>query len=141
MADISSTRIGWSELRREAGDPRPPGPLVIGIGFVAQLAWAVAATTWAFSPLTAAIGTVVIAAVAAWWLTVPASLVMSVVSFLAADGFIQNQLGQLQWDGNHDAMLLLALLTSGAIAASIHAEIIDESRRRSDAARDMTSRA
>jgi len=32
-------------------------------------------------------------------------------------------------------VLLLALLTSGAISASIHAEMIDESRSRSDAAR------
>jgi len=141
MADVSNSRIGWSELRREAGDPRPPGPLVVGIAFVAQLGWAVAAATWAMSPLSTAIGTVVIAAVAAWWLTVPASALMAVVSFLAVDGFAQNQLGQLGWDGNHDAVLLLALLTVGAISASIHAEMIDESRRRSDAARGASRHA
>jgi hypothetical protein len=141
MADMSNSRIGWSELRREAGDPRPPGPLVIGIAFVAQLGWAEASATWAMSPLSTAIGTVVIAAVAAWWLTVPASLILAVVSFLAVDGFAQNQLGQLGWDGNHDAMLLLALLTFGAIAASIHAEMIDESRRRADATRATSHHA
>jgi hypothetical protein len=85
--------------------------------------------TFDLSSLVGSIGTVVVAAVAAWWLTLPASLVAAVVSFLVADGFIQDQMGQLSWNGSADAQFLLALVVLSAISASIHGELIDEARR------------
>jgi len=129
MAGTAPHGIGWSELRREPGDPRPPGVLVVGITFAAQLAWAAAVVTFDLSFLVGSVGTLVIATFAAWWLTIPTSLVAAAVSFLVADGFVQDQMGQLSWNGSHDALLLLALVVLSVIAASIHGELIDEARR------------
>jgi hypothetical protein len=129
MAGTAPHRIGWSELRREAGDPRPPGVLVIGITFAAQLAWAATVVTFGVSSLLGSIGAVAIATIAAWWLTIPASVAAAALSFLVADGFVQDQMGQLSWDGSHDTLLLLSLLVLSVIAASIHGELIDEARR------------
>jgi hypothetical protein len=129
MTRTAPHRIGWSELRREDGDPRPPGVLVIGITFAAQLAWAAAVVTFDVSSLVGSIGTVLIATIAAWWLTVPASLAAAAVSFLVANGFVQDQMGQLAWDGSHDSLLLLSLVVLSVVAASIHGELIDEARR------------
>jgi len=102
---------------------------VVGITFAAQLAWAAAVVTFDLSFLVGSVGTLVIATFAAWWLTIPTSLVAAAVSFLVADGFVQDQMGQLSWNGSHDALLLLALVVLSVIAASIHGELIDEARR------------
>jgi hypothetical protein len=129
MAETTPRGIGWSEFRREPGDPRPPAVLVVAIAFAAQLAWAAAVVTFDLSSLAGSIGTLAIAAIAAWWLTLPASLVAAAMSFLVADGFIQDQMGQLSWNGSADAQFLLALVVLSAISASVHGELIDEARR------------
>lgn len=127
---MSSSRAGWTDLRRAPDDPRPPAALVVGLAFSAQLGWAALAQAIGLSPVQGAVGVLVVAVVSSWWLTVPASALLAVASFLVADGFLQGQLGQLQWDGGHDALLLLALLAGCAMSAEIRAELLEEARRR-----------
>jgi hypothetical protein len=52
------------------------------------------------------------------------------MSLLVADGFVQDRLGQLQWDGAHDGLILLALLIGCAVSADVRSELIEASRRR-----------
>jgi hypothetical protein len=128
---MSPTRMGWADLRRVPDDPRPPAALVVGLAFVAELTWAAAAQTMARPEEAGVVGVVAIAVVAAWGTTVPSSLLLTVVALLTADGFVQNQLGQLRWDGNDDGLLLLALLVGCALSAEVRSELIEERRRRS----------
>lgn len=130
MAQISPTRVGWGDLRRDPEDPRPPAPLVVGLAFLTELAWVVLAQALGLSGSAALIGILAIAVAASWWATVPSSVWVAVVSLLVADGFVQNQMGQLGWDGNHDALLLLALLVGCALSADVRTELIVERRRR-----------
>lgn len=127
---MTPSRAGWTDLRRAPDDPRPPAALVVGLAFSAQLAWSALAQAIGLSAVPGAVGVLVVAVVSSWWLTVPASVLVAVTSFLVADGFLQGQLGQLQWDGGHDALLLLALLVGCAMSAEIRAELLQEAHRR-----------
>jgi hypothetical protein len=100
------------------------------------------AQAMALSDTAGAVGVVVIAVVASWWVTVPSSALLALVSFLVADGFVQDQLGQLHWNGGSDALLLLALLVGCAVSADVRSELIEDSRvrRASEAAHDPDER-
>jgi hypothetical protein len=130
MAQMSPTRLGWTDLRRVPDDPRPPAALVVGLALVAQLAWAALAQALDLPGTVALVAVVGIGVVAAWWTTVPTSILLALTSLLVADGFVQNQLGQLGWNGNQDGLLLLALLVGCAVSAEVRSELIEESRRR-----------
>lgn len=133
MAQISPARVGWRDLRRLPEDPRPPAPLVVGVALITGLAWAVLAQSLGLPGPAAYLGILAIATTLSWWTTVPSAVWVAIVSLLVADGFVQNQMGQLGWDGNHDALLLLALLACCVVSADVHSEIIVE--RRSGAGR------
>ena len=128
MAQMSPERVGWAELRRAADDPRPPGALVVGLTVVAGLVWSAMSQAMGLSDTAGAVGVVVIAVVASWWATVPGSTLVAVVSFLVADGFVQDQFGQLHWNGSADAALLLALLVGCVVSADVRSELIEDSR-------------
>lgn len=70
-----------------------------------------------------AVGVVSVAVVASWSLTVPASLVLGVVSFLVVDGFVQGTLGQLSWDGQRDLILVLIMLLLPGLSAELAYEV------------------
>jgi hypothetical protein len=103
---------------------------VVGVALVAELAWAALAQAMVLPELVAVLVVVAIAVVAAWWTTVPSSVLLALVSLLVADGFVQDQMGQLSWNGNQDGLLLLALLVGCAVSADVRSELIAESRRR-----------
>jgi len=130
MAHTTQTRTGSQGFTRAPQDPRPPAPLVVGIAFAAQLGWLALALTVGLPNLATTVGVVAVAIVASWWLVVPASLALALISFLAVDGFAENQLGQLSWSGNHDAVLLLVLLVSCAVTAELRSGAIEQARRR-----------
>ncbi len=117
MAPQTTSRPGWGDLRRVAGDTRPPAPLVILLAFVAQLAWVGVASMLDPGEGTLFAGVVLVAAVGAWWLTVPASMWLAAISFLVADGFVQGSQGQLVWNGGVDLVLMLALVLACALSA------------------------
>lgn len=123
-------------MRRADEDPRPPASLVLALAFGTQLGWIALAQTLELSPLTSAIGVLVIALLSAWWVTVGASLVVALTSFLVVDGFAEHQMGQLAWSGNRDGVLLLALLAACAVVAEIRSGTIEMRRNAAvDAAR------
>jgi hypothetical protein len=128
MSQMTSPHLNWSELRRTPDDPRPPAALVIGIAFGMLLGWAALVMTFELPVVPGALGAGVIAVAAAWWLTVPASMVAAAVSFLVVDGFVQGRMGELGWDGTTDAVILVALLASCAIAAEVHGTALDQPR-------------
>ena len=130
MAQTTQTRNGPGSLTRAPDDPRPPAPLVVGIAFVAELGWLALAVTAGLPAVAAAVGVVIVAVVASWWVVVPASLVLALISFFVVNGFAEDQLGQLRWHGNLDAVLLLALLVSCAVAAELRSGVIEQARRR-----------
>jgi hypothetical protein len=74
-------------------------------------------------------GLVVLCALAGWWLTGPSAAVLGGITFLVADGFVQDSAGQLGWIGAADAALLLALvlvpMLSSALATGARREQAD----------------
>ena len=131
MAQTTQTRNGPGGLTRSQDDPRPPAALVVGIAFTAELGWLGLAITAGLPSVASTVGVLVIAVVASWWLVVPASLSMALISFLTVDGFAENRLGQLGWNGNHDAVLLLVLLVGCALVADLRSGAVEQARRRS----------
>jgi len=129
MAQTTETRHGAGGFTRTPDDPRPPAALVVGIAFTAQLGWLGLAITAGLPSLASTVGVVVVAVVASWWLVVPASLSMALISFLVVDGFAENRLGQLGWNGNRDAALLLVLLVACAVVAELRSGAVEQSRR------------
>lgn len=130
MAQTTQTRDGTGGFTRSPDHPRPPAALVVGIAFTAQLGWLGVATTAGLPSWSSAMGVALVAVVASWWLVVPASLAMALISFLVVDGFAENRLGQLGWNGNRDAGLLLALLVACAVVADLRSGTIEQARRR-----------
>jgi hypothetical protein len=130
MAQMSPGRLGWADLRRTPDDPRPPAALALGLALVAQLVWAAVAQSLGLPDTVALVVVVGIAVVAAWWTTVPSSVLLALVSLLVADGFVQDQLGQLHWNGDGDGLLLLALLVGCAVSSDVRTELIAESNRK-----------
>jgi hypothetical protein len=130
MAQTTQSRNGPGGFTRAPDDPRPPAALVVGIAFTAQLGWLGLALTAGLPSAATTVGVVVVAVVASWWLVVPASLSMALISFLAVDGFAENRLGQLGWNGNQDAVLLLVLLVACAVAAEVRSGTVEQARRR-----------
>lgn len=110
MAQIQHPEPLWTSLRRAPDDARPPAPLVLGLLLTALLCWVGVAGMLALPTAVVVGGAVVLAAVAAWWQTVPAALCTASVTFLVVDGFVLSSLGDLHWDGLPDAALLLVLL-------------------------------
>jgi hypothetical protein len=131
MAQTTQTRNGAGGFTRTPDDPRPPAALVVGIAFTAELGWLGLAITAGLPSVASTVGVLVIAVVASWWLVVPASLSMALISFLTVDGFAENRLGQLGWNGNHDAVLLLVLLVGCALVADLRSGAVEQARRRS----------
>ena len=130
MAPTSASRVAWTDLRRAPQDPRPPAALVVALAFLAELSWVVLAQALDLPSAAGIVGVVVIAVVSAWWTIVPASVSLALVGLLVADGFVQNQMGQLSWDGNHDGLLILALLIGCALTAEVRSGLIEDRRRR-----------
>ena len=129
MSSPSTPGFGWADLRRADGDPRPPGALVVCVASVVLFAWLALGTVFDAHEAVLTVGGLLIATVAAWWLTVPASLGLGIIAFLVLDGFAQNSLGQLSWDGTHDLMLLLGALGLPALSAELGFEVLRERRR------------
>ena len=63
------------------------------------------------------------------------SLWLALVALLVADGFVQDQMGQLTWDGSHDGLLLLALLVGCAVSADVRSGLIEAAADAADAGR------
>jgi hypothetical protein len=122
----------WGDLRRAEGDPRPPGPLVAAVAFGLLLGWVAVGTTFGLHQMVLAVGVLVIATVASWWLTVPAAVGLGVTAFLFLDGFVQGSLGQLSWDGAGDLLLLAASLLLPALSAELGFELLVERQRRGE---------
>jgi hypothetical protein len=130
MTQLTDTRIGQRGFTRAPQDPRPPAALVVGLAFTAELGWMAATLTVDAPAWAETVGIVAIALVASWWLTVPAAVWLALISFLTVDGFAQNQLGQLSWDGNQDAALVLVLLVACTVTAEIRSGVVEQTRRR-----------
>jgi predicted Abi (CAAX) family protease len=122
--------FGWADLRRGENDPRPPGPLVVTIAFGLLLGWVALGSAFGLHRPVMVAGVVVIATVTSWWLTVPAALVVGAMAFLFLNGFVENALGQLTWNGMDDALLLLALLALPAMSAELGFEVLSDRQRR-----------
>jgi len=130
VSPTSPTGLGWADLRRAENDPRPPGPLVVSVAFALLLAWVAVGSLFELRRAVLVVGVLVIACVSAWWLTVPAAIGLGVMAFLFMDGFVQNAMGQLAWDGTRDLLLLLACLVLPAMSAELGFEILNERERR-----------
>ncbi len=94
-----------------------------------QLVWAGVAITLTLPDSIGIVGAVTLAAMASWWLTVPASAVSAAIAFLVVDGFIQGSGGDLVWDGAGDAWLLLALLCASAVVSDIRGAALQSADR------------
>ena len=126
MSPTSPDSFGWADLRRAEGDPRPPGPLVVSVVFGLLLAWVAVGSLLDLGRAVLVVGVLVIATVSAWWLTVPAAVGLGVMAFLFIDGFVQDTMGQLAWDGTHDVLVLLACLVLPAMSAELGFELLSE---------------
>ena len=113
----------WSDLRREPDDPRPPGPLVIGLAFAAQLGLVGVAQVADLPPAAAGVAVVVVAVIASWWLTLPSAMWLALVSMLVVNGFVEGTLGQLSWHGVTDVYLVLGLFLGCALATELRRDI------------------
>jgi hypothetical protein len=114
------------------------------VAFGLLLAWVAAGSVLDLHGTVLTVGVLAIATVSAWWLTVPAAAGLGLIAFLFLDGFVQDTMGQLSWDGTHDLVLLLAALALPAMSAELGYELLDERLRRRtvlasgrDADRDM----
>ena len=113
----------WSDLRREPGDSRPPGPLVIGIVFAAQLGLVGAAQVAALPAIAAGIAVVAVAVVASWWLTLPSAAWLAGITVLVVNGFVEGSLGQLSWHGVTDVYLVLGVALGCALVAELRRDL------------------
>ncbi len=59
-------------------------------------------------------------AVISWWSTPGAAVTVGLVAFLFVSGFVFGQEGALTWDGEIDALLLLALVSLALSASVVH---------------------
>jgi hypothetical protein len=116
MSTANPSGLGWADVKRADGDPRPPGPLVVSIAFGLLLGWVALTLLLDLPGAVVAVGVLVIAT---WRLTVPAALALGVTAFLFIDGFVQNAQGQLSWNGVPDLVLVLACLTLPAMSAEL----------------------
>ena len=135
MAQIQHPEPLWTSLRRAPDDSRPPAPLVLGLLLSALLCWVGAAGVLALPTAVAVGGAVVLAIVAAWWQTVPASLCTALVTFLVVDGFALSSLGDLRWDGMPDAALLLVLVLACVVSSEARREHTEARAVRAERAR------
>ncbi len=129
MSTANPPGLGWADFKRAEGDPRPPGPLVVSVAFGLLLAWVALASVLDLHAVVVAVGVLVIAVAASWWLTVPAALALGVTAFLFIDGFVQDAQGQLSWDGIPDLMLVLACLALPAMSAELGFEVLRDRLR------------
>jgi len=113
----------WSDLRRDADDPRPPGPLVIGIAFAAQLGLVGATQVANLPAVVAGVGVVAVAVIASWWLTLPSAMSLAGVSILVVNGFVEGTLGQLTWHGVTDVYLVLGLVLGCALVTELRRDV------------------
>jgi hypothetical protein len=124
--------FGWADLRRADGDPRPPGPLVVILAFVALLGWVGLGSLFDARQAVLIVGVLVVATVSSWWLTVPASLGLGTIAFLMVNGFVQNSQGELSWNGGPDLLLVTACLLLPALSAELGFEVLRERKRQRD---------
>ncbi len=130
MSHEDQNGFGWADLRRADGDPRPPGPLVVILAFVALLGLVGIGSLFDARQAVLIVGVLVVATASSWWLTVPASWGLGTIAFLIMDGFVQNSQGELSWNGGSDLLLLLACLLLPALSAELRFEVLRERKRR-----------
>ena len=98
----------------------------MSVVFGLLLAWVAVGSLLDVGRAVLVVGVLVIATVSAWWLTVPAAVGLGVMAFLFIDGFVQDAMGQLAWDGTHDLLVLLACLVLPAMSAELGFELLSE---------------
>jgi hypothetical protein len=90
----------------------------VAVTFVSCLLLAAAAAAGIVQGALAFGAIVVVVAVVSWWTSPASAVVVSLVGFFFADGFVFDQLGTLTWHGEGD-VLRLALLVLLAVIASL----------------------
>jgi hypothetical protein len=114
-----------------APDPRLPNGFVGAVSLPATLVVALAsAALWQHSSLGMALGAMaVVVGLIAYWSRLLAGAATAALGWLALNGFVVGDAGQLQWHGSADAVRLAVLFGVALAASGTHALGIRLSRR------------